>query len=222
MWIRSLAVLLIACACGGTAAPAPPTATPTPTAAAATTAAPSPIAGDLRIDAAAGKSTVTVRVREQLIRIPAPNDAVLTTAGVTGQLVLRSDGVFADGSKIVVDLTTLRSDESRRDAYIKDNTLETRRFPRAEFAVKRAEGLPAPLPQSGEWKVRLVGDLTLHGVTKELGWDATVKRSGAEVSGTANTKFPFGDFGMDPPVVGSVLSIVDEIRVEIAFVGTAS
>lgn len=147
---------------------------------------------------------------------------MLTTSAGTGQLVLRADGGFAEGSQIVVDLTTLRSDESRRDNFIKDNTLQTRRFPRAEFAVKGAEGLPAPLPASGEWRVKLVGDMTLHGVTKELAWDATVKRSGGDVSGTATTKFPFGDFGMEPPVVGSVLSIIDEIRVEIAFVGTAS
>lgn len=215
--------LLVLAACAGAAAPTPtppPTSAPTETPAAAT-AAVEPLAG-IRIDASLGKSTVTVRVRETLAQIQAPSDAVLTTSALTGQILLATDGSLADGSRVTVDLTTLRSDQSRRDNFIKDNTLETRRFPRADFVIKRATGLPAPLPLTGEWRVTLIGDLTLHGVTKELSWEGTVKRSGADVTGTATTKFTFGQFGMERPVVGSVLSIVDEIRLEVDFVGTAS
>src|SRR5919202_1624075 len=85
---------------------AQPSASPSPSAA-STSSNPGIVAGDVvQIHAASG-STVTVRVREQLARLPAPSDAVLTTSGVKGDLFMHPDGSFANGSQIVVDLTSL-------------------------------------------------------------------------------------------------------------------
>ncbi|OLC57067.1 MAG: hypothetical protein AUH85_04370 [Chloroflexi bacterium 13_1_40CM_4_68_4] len=176
----------------------------------------------MRIEASAGKSTATVKVREQLADLKAPSDAILTTTSVSGQILLRSDGTFAEGSKIVVDVTTLASDRSQRDQFIKRSTLETSKYPSATFVLKRAEGLPAPLPASGEWAVKLVGDMMIHGVTKEITWDATIKRAAGGVTGKATTSFRFGDFGMQVPSVFTVLSIVDSINLQLDFVGTAA
>ncbi len=172
----------------------------------------------LIFDAAPGRSKATVRVREQLANLSAPSDAVLTTTAVTGSFILRADGTFDPVSRITVDFTTLASGERRRDDFIKRNALETARFPTARFVPTKAEGLPAPLPESGEWTFRLFGNLTAHGVTKEVTWDARAKRAGTDLSGTATTKFAFGTFGMEVPRVLLVLSIVDDIRVEIDLV----
>lgn len=163
-----------------------------------------------------------MRVRELLVDLPAPSDAVLTTTALSGQVLLGPDGAFAEGTRITVDVRTLQSDRSQRDQFIKRSTLETSRFPTATFVPKRAEGLPAPLPESGEWNIRLIGDMTVHGVTKEITWSATVKRSEGDVTGKATTNFRFGDFGMERPSVFTVLSIVDDIRLEIDFVGSVA
>lgn len=217
--LLGLAVVALV-ACGGAAVPsAEPTVTPSAT----PSASPSPVAfAGLRIQTSPGRSTATVRVREQLADRPLPSDAVLTTKAVAGQLLLKADGSFAEGSKVVVDLSTLSSDIALRDNFIKRSVLETNRFRNAEFVPKRADGLPAPLPASGEWKATLVGDLTVHGVTKEASWDAIVKRSSADVTGTATTTVKFGDFGMSVPRVPSVISLVDAIHLELQFEGTAS
>jgi polyisoprenoid-binding protein YceI len=69
--------------------------------------------------------------------------------------------------------------------------------------------------------VKLVGDLQIRSVTKAVSWDGTVKRDGASVTGTATTSFTFGDFGMQPPSAASVLSVVDEIKLQVDFVGSA-
>jgi polyisoprenoid-binding protein YceI len=138
---------------------------------------------------------------------------------VTGQLSLRPDGaIVREASKISVDLRQLRTDSGMRDTFIKQNTLQTSRFPLAEFVPTRAEGLPTPLPAAGEHAFRLTGTMTVHGVQKEVTWDVTARREGAQLRGQATTAVQFGDFGMTAPRVPVVLSIVDEIRLEIDLV----
>lgn len=50
---------------------------------------------------------------------------------------------------------------------------------------------------------------------REATWKATATRSGNEISGTATLTVRFGDFGMQPPRVAVVLSVEDEIRLEV-------
>lgn len=213
----SLATALFLAACAAPTEQSRATTAPTSPPAATPTAAP---AQAFRFEAAQERSRVTVRVREQLAGLPAPQDAVLTTSALTGQLVLQSDGTFTPDSKLTVDVTTLRSDDSRRDQFIRRSTLDTSRYPRAEFVPTRTSGLATPLPASGEWTFTLIGNLTIRDVTKEVSWDATAKRNGGELTGTAKTSFKFGDFGMQLPSAAIVLSLVDEIRMEIELAAT--
>ena len=114
------------------------------------------------------------KVREQLAGISFPSDAVGTTEAVTGTLVLNPDGSFDTAqSKLTVDLRTLKSDQQMRDGYIQRSTLETEKYPTIEFVPRRAVGLPVPLPAGMQAQAgfQLVGDLTLHGVTKEATWN---------------------------------------------------
>jgi polyisoprenoid-binding protein YceI len=206
-----------------TTAPVIPTAAPTaatqPTTAPQqpTTAPAAPVTFKLQSSA----SQAIFRVREQLAGRSLPNDAEGKTNKVSGQLVLQPDGTFAQAaSKISVDMTSLATDNSMRDQFIKQNTLQTGRFPTAEFVPTKIEGLAAPLPSSGEHSFKLTGLLTVKGVQKEITWDVTAKRDNGALNGKATTAFKFGDFGMTTPRVASVLSIVDEIRLEINLVAS--
>ena len=119
-------------------------------------------------------SQASYHAREQLVGKTLPSDAVGTSKSVSGSLVLGADGsVLADQSKISVDLTKLQSDESRRDNFIKNDTLQTSRFPMATFAPNAVQGLPTPLPTSGQATFQLSGDLTVHGVTQPVTWQVT-------------------------------------------------
>ena len=216
----SALVLLAAASCGGAAAAPSPTAiaaaTPSPTVAATVSAA-GP--WTFTVDPS---SKVTVRVREVLARVQLPGDAVLTATGVRGSFTLNADGTFAPSSKITADLTTLRSDQSQRDEFIKDNTVQTRRFPTAEFVPTKTSGLPLPLSLSGDLAFAMTGNMTVHGITKEVTFEVKATRSGAKLSATATAAptWKFGDFGMTIPRVATVLSIQDEIRVDVTLVAT--
>ena len=158
------------------------------------------------------------RVREQLVGMDLPNDAVGRTAQVSGALIIGSDAKIRDGSSFTVDLGSLRSDQDRRDNYVRRNTLQTDSFPKAVFVPTAFQGLPATLPASGDMTFQLTGDLTIHGVTKPATWQvkATRAASGA-ISGTATTNFKFAEFNMSMPRVARVLSVDDKITLEYDF-----
>ena len=187
--------------------PAPPTAS--------ATALPD---GARRFAIVAERSLATIRVREQIAAIPAPGDAVLTTRAFSGAAVLLPDGGFATGSAFAADLDTLKSDEPLRDEWIKFNTLNTRRYPRAELTLDRVAGIPMPLAELGEWAATLEGTMKIHGVERRLAWPVQVTRSSGEIRIRGATAFRFGDYGMAVPANRLILSVVDDVRLEIDLV----
>jgi len=229
MTIRSTCVLAAAAilfaACGGAAnAPTPTdTATTAPTAtAAATSGATATAAGTWTI----GSDTkATISVREQLVGVNLPSDAVLTAKGATGTFAINSDGTFSGDSKITIDVTTLASDQRDRDNFVKMDTLQTRQFPTATFVPMKVTGLTLPLASGEELKFTLAGKMTIHGKTKDVTFDVVAKRSGGTLTATAtaNPTWKFEDFGMSAPSVPfRVVSVNDEIRLVVDIVATGS
>jgi len=225
------AASLLLAACGGGAAapsatPAPtavvPTATAAPTAT-ATTSATSVTTVTSGTWTIRDTSKATVRVREQLVGVNLPSDAVLVATGATGTFVLKDDSTFSSDSKITFDLTTLASDQRDRDNFVKMDTLQTRQFPKAEFVPTKTTGLVLPMPASGEFTFKLTGQITIHGKTKDVTFDVVATRSGNDLTATATAAptWKFGDFGMSAPSVPfRVVSVVDEIRVVVDLVAT--
>jgi polyisoprenoid-binding protein YceI len=161
-------------------------------------------------------SEARYRVREQLTQRDLPNDAVGTTNNVAGSIVVDQNGaIVPEQSRIAVDTASLESDSARRDNYVRQNTLETQEYPTAEFVVREAPGLPNPLPTSGEAQFQVVGDLTIHGVTRQATWEATARFDEQGAMANATTRVALTDFGMTPPRVGPVLSIEDEAQLEL-------
>jgi len=158
---------------------------------------------------------VTIRVREQLAGFPAQSDAVLTTNAISGLIGLTRDGRITSDTVLRVDLGTIASDEPRRDNYVKQETLRVSEYPDAQVTVTGTHGLPQPLPASGEWKFTLVTAMTVHGTSHEVSWDVTGQRVGRELRATARTTVHFGDFGLERPSVAAVLSVQDEIHLEV-------
>jgi polyisoprenoid-binding protein YceI len=215
------AVSLLLAACGGAVAPSATIAPTATIAAAAVTPTPSTAATGAWTVGNASKAAVSVR--EQLVGVNLPSDAVLVATGATGTFALIDDGTFSSDSKISFDLTTLASDNRNRDDFIKGDTLQTRQFPRAEFIPTKTTGLALPMPASGESTFKLTGQMTIRGKTKEVTFDVQAKRTGNELTATATAapSWKFADFGMTAPSVPfRVVSIVDELRVVVDLVAT--
>jgi len=217
-----IAAGMLAAACGGSATPSDASATPTASATTTTATATAATASGAAWTVT-DKSKATIRVREQLVGVSLPSDAVLTATGAKGSFTLNSDGTFASGSKITFDLTTLASDERDRDNFIKNDTLQVRQFPTAEFVPTKTNGLTLPLATSGTFTFTLTGNMTIKGKTHQVTFDVSAKRDGTDLTATATTNpsWKFGDFGMSAPSVPfRVLSVTDEIRAAIDIVAT--
>ena len=192
-----------------------------PAAAGATSATPSvkAVAAEgelLRLDLIPGGSEARYRVQER--RMGNAKEGVGTTRDVGGAVVLDPAGLVIPGdSKIAVDLRTLRSDSSTRDRMVQDDVLETKKFPIAEAALEGQSGLPTPLPTSGEATFDLLGNLTLHGVTRPVVWKTTAQFGEQEIQAVAATDIVMAEYNMKPPALGPLLQVGDVMRLEIDF-----
>jgi len=158
------------------------------------------------------------RVREQLVGRDLPNDAIGATREITGRIVVESDGkVVRDSSRIVVAVSGLKSDQSRRDRFLRTRTLETEKFPNVELVPVALQGIGAPIAAGASHTFSLLGELTVRGVTRPTTWHVTARADGSAVVGTATTAFTFKDFNLDQPRVPVVLSVADTVKLEYDF-----
>lgn len=165
-----------------------------------------------KIDSSA--STASYKAKEEL-QGKGFNEAVGTTNAFIGTIVLGKSGAPVPCSRFDVDLRTLKSDNSRRDNYLYNNTLETEQYPLATFILTKVEGLDGAVPKGKETDVTLVGNLTIHGVTKQVAWTGKVKLDGDTMTGSATTTFKMEQFDITPPKAGPVISIDDTLTLQV-------
>jgi polyisoprenoid-binding protein YceI len=95
-----------------------------------------------------------------------------------------------------IDTTTITTNNEKRDAHLKSaDFFDVAKFPTITFKSKRAEA-------AGAGKFKLIGDLTLRGVTKEVTLDVEgpsqplVAQGRTRVGATATTKINRQDYGV--------------------------
>ena len=176
---------------------------------------PSPTAG-MNLEITEGSASY--RVTEQFVGIDFPNDAIGTSSTVAGTIGIARDGTIVLGSKLSVDLRNLKSDQDYRDNFIKKNTFETDKYPMAEFVPTKITGLPLIIPVQGQSGFVLTGNLTIHGVTKEVVFQgiATFGRDNT-IAGRAKTNFSFDTFGLTVPKIGRLMSVDNKIDLNLVF-----
>jgi polyisoprenoid-binding protein YceI len=158
---------------------------------------------------AAAGSEAGYRVHEKLASLPAKSDAVGRTPDVTGTVVI--DGSEVSKASFEVDLTTLQSDEDRRDNRVR-GTLQVEQFPTAMFEltgpldIGRADATNAD--------VEAIGNLTIHGVTKRETIPIQATRVGDRLQVVGSITFPMADFGITPPSIGGFVTVEDDATLE--------
>ena len=163
-------------------------------------------------------SAARYRITEQLARRNLPNDAVGETKDITGDIYLKADGSLdSKTSLITVGLASLKSDEGRRDRYVINNTLQTEMYPTATVMPKELIDLPWPFPSGEEFQFSMITDTTIREVTSSILWQVTATYEGDHLSGSAKTNFTFDTFKLNQPRLAFILSIEDNIRLELDF-----
>jgi polyisoprenoid-binding protein YceI len=218
-----LGALLIFClvACGTTDTGITNNATPTsvastPTTASATCPAPN---GDVHTySIVSEKSEASYKVQEKFLNRDLPNEAVGRTNDITGNLTLTlGTSPVVNNLKITVDLTTLRSDENMRDERIRDNWLESNKYPHAIFEVTEPQPLPADYKNGKTVEFDLKGNLTIHNTTKPATFHVTGKLDGSTITGKATDTVMMKDFGITPPDIAGLLTVKDGVTLTFDF-----
>jgi polyisoprenoid-binding protein YceI len=191
---------------------------PARTGTAGATSAPGGSGGAWTIDPSIGSfsdfsdSFVGYRVNETLAGNKA-NTAVGRTPAVTGTLML--DGHRISSVAITADLTQLQSDDQRRDGQLRNQGIETSRFPTATFALTQPIDLGSAPADGSSFDVSAIGDLTLHGVTKSVTIPIHAVVAGDLVTVTGSVEIQFADFSIQQPTSFFVLSIEDHGTMEL-------
>lgn len=123
--------------------------------------------------------------------------AVGRTTTVAGSATVSGNTVSA--ATLTVDLTTVQSDDNRRDNQFRGRIMNTAQFPTATFTL--AQPLPlAGLPEEGvDTEVTAAGNLTLRGQTRAVEADLTLRRSGDTISVAGAIAVRFADYGIPDP-----------------------
>jgi len=164
------------------------------------------------------ESQASYDVQEQFLEQNLPARAVGTTRAVEGELEFNAQGQPTGRvTRFRVDLRTLTSDRPRRDSAIRTRWLESDTYPYADFVSTGVQDVPAAYTEGEEVSFKLIGDLTIRNVTREVTWDVTGRLQGDIVTGRATTLINMVDFGFDPPSIAGVLTVEDGVTITLDF-----
>jgi polyisoprenoid-binding protein YceI len=184
-----------------------------------TTAAPALIVqpGDTRtlFHIGADESQVRFMIDETLLGNP--KVVVGSTDEIAGDLLVDFENpANSQIGTVRINVRTLETDNEFRTRALRGQILQADRaeFEFAEFNPIALTGLPDTV---------IRGNLTLHGVTREVTFDATLTViSETRIEGSAFATVLYRDFGMTIPEAPGVANVSDEVRLEIDFAATTS
>lgn len=146
--------------------------------------------------------------------------AVGATNQIEGQfqLELNNNQVQLLENHFVVDLTTLASDDNRRDGRIRREWLESDLYPLAEFTATSLANFPADVQEGQAVNFTLNGNMTIREVTNPMAFDVTATLVGNRFTGTAVGNLLMRDYGFEPPSILGMLEVTDGVTVTVEFV----
>jgi polyisoprenoid-binding protein YceI len=156
----------------------------------------------------ASGSLAGYRVKEQFVGQTSAHEAVARTSEVTGQVSITQSGTSYQmtSAKVTVQLTNLASVDqvagynvTNRDRIVQ-RSLDVSSFPTAVFTAQSVT-LPAGAESGQTVTVSVPGELTIHGVTKNVTATVQLRVTGgtAQIGSIATN---MTDFGISPPSVG--------------------
>jgi polyisoprenoid-binding protein YceI len=166
------------------------------------------------------ESKVTYEVAETFINQSNRfNLAVGVTNSVSGQIQADLQNPPASTlGEFTIDISKFTSDSSRRDNAIRNNWLESARFPTAVFKPTSIATLPGSYDEGKDYSFQVTGDLTVKETTRPVTFDVTAKLNGNTLAGKATATILLSDFNVGPISILGVLKTEDQAKLTLEFV----
>jgi polyisoprenoid-binding protein YceI len=123
------------------------------------------------------------------------------TNAVIGSLVI-DDGVVTSG-QFVVDMTTVKSDEPKRDAQFESRIMDVINYPTATFVLTSPITLAENATASSTTNTAS-GELTLRGTTKPISISVIGEVRDGRIVVTGETTVTFGEWGIPNPSIPGI------------------
>ena len=158
----------------------------------------------------ASGSIAGYRVKELFAGQASKHEAVARTSTVSGSLTAGGDstGYQVSALTLTVGLADLHSVDSvagrnvtQRDGVV-FRQMNVQQFPTATFTA--SSGSVPSAVTNGQVDVTVTGQLTIHGVTKEVTVKAKAQLVGDKAEIAGSTSIDMNDYGVSPPQVGFV------------------
>lgn len=173
-----------------------------------------------------GTSTAGFRIDESFANGLTDHTAVGRSTDVTGSLTL--EGTKATAADVTVDLRSLTfSDDpglpvGNRANALRRAGLQTGQFPTATFELTEPIDFGERPTEGKVIDATATGDLTLHGVTKQVTVPVQAKLQGDTIRVATNPDDPveiaLSDYDIDKPVMGPVADVADTGTFELLLV----
>jgi polyisoprenoid-binding protein YceI len=158
-------------------------------------------------------SQVGYRIEETLFG--QDSEAVGRSETVNGSVTIQGTTVTA--ASFEVDMTTFESGESQRDRQFEGRIMEVEQFPTAAFELTEPIELGSVPSDGEEITAEATGELTLHGVTREVTIDVVARLDGSTFAVDGSALITFSDYEIDDPS-GGPASVGDEGELEVLLV----
>jgi polyisoprenoid-binding protein YceI len=135
----------------------------------------------------------------------------------TGTVTYDGKDVSSIVADVTIDTTTITTNNEKRDAHLKSpDFFDVAQFPAMTFKSKRVQKV-------SDGKFKLIGDLTMRGVTKEVTLDvegpsqAIVAQGATRIGASATTTLNRQDFGVkwSRNIDGGGVVVGDEVKVNL-------
>ena len=140
------------------------------------------------------------------------------TQDVVGVMQLDPSGATIGPNRFAVYLPTLQTDQKLRDGWIRENALESEKFPLAILVAREIVNAPEGYTDGAWASFQLEGELTLRGVTLASVWEVNARLQDGTIEGSLESRMRMTDLGFEPPNFANTLTVQDEFTVRIEFV----
>jgi len=165
------------------------------------------------------RSRVSYAVDERIVGQSASR-ATGSTSGIAGDLAVnRAAPAQSRVGPIVVNVEELHSDNSLRDARIRQDFLESHADPLATFTTVSLSGLPSSMRNGQSYPFTMTGTLDVHRKTAPVTWQARAALNNGALSATATTHVKMSAFGIGPISLVGLVSTGDDVALTMTLVG---
>ncbi|MGI8757408.1 MAG: YceI family protein [Acidimicrobiales bacterium] len=161
-------------------------------------------------------SSLTYAVDETFVG-RSPSTAKGLTNGIAGDVVVNATDLAKSRlGTVVVNVEQLHSDNNLRDARLRQDYLQSHRFPLAKLKVTTITGLDGRLIEAKSYPFTMKGTVTVKGTEVPATFVGTARVKAGELTAKATTVVKLSDFDAGPIAIAGLVHTADEAKLTLS------